>query len=71
MMKDEIVMFETEDKSITLPVSVRNDTVWLSANQMAELFERDEKQFENTLIMYFRREKLIERTTRKKCVLME
>ena len=31
------------DKSITLPVSVRNDTVWLSANQMAELFERDEK----------------------------
>ena len=31
------------DKSITLPVSVRKDTVWLSANQMAELFERDEK----------------------------
>ena len=43
MPEDEIVIFETEDKSITLPVSVRNDTVWLSANQMAELFERDEK----------------------------
>ena len=43
MPEDEIVIFETEDKSITLPVSVRHDTVWLSANQMAELFERDEK----------------------------
>ena len=43
MPEYEIVIFETEDKSITLPVSVRNDTVWLSANQMAELFERDEK----------------------------
>ena len=31
------------DKSITLSVSVRNDTVWLSANQMAERFARDEK----------------------------
>ena len=43
MPKDEIVIFETEDKSITLPVSIMNDTVWLSVNQMAELFERDEK----------------------------
>ncbi len=41
--ENEIIIFETADKSITLPVSVKNDTVWLSANQMAELFERDEK----------------------------
>ena len=41
--ENEIIIFETADKSITLPVSVESDTVWLSANQMAELFERDEK----------------------------
>ncbi|MBD5453293.1 MAG: virulence RhuM family protein [Lachnospiraceae bacterium] len=41
--ENEIIIFETADKSITLPVSVKSDTVWLSANQMAELFERDEK----------------------------
>ncbi len=41
--KNEIVLFETEDKSISLPVAVENETVWLSANQMALLFERDEK----------------------------
>lgn len=43
MNKNEIVIFETEDKSITLPVAVEQETVWLSANQMAVLFGRDEK----------------------------
>ena len=43
MNKNEIVIFEAEDRSIVLPVAVENETVWLSANQMAVLFERDEK----------------------------
>lgn len=43
MEKNEIVLFESEDKKIILPVSVENETVWLTANQMAVLFERDEK----------------------------
>lgn len=43
VQKNEIVIFEASDKSIALPVEVQKDTVWLSANQMAVLFERDEK----------------------------
>lgn len=43
MNKNEIVIFETEDKSIVLPVTVEDDTVWLNRNQMAELFDRDVK----------------------------
>ena len=43
MNKNEIVIFETEDKAITLPVAVGNETVWLNRNQMAELFARDVK----------------------------
>lgn len=43
MNSKDIVIFETADKIISLPVSVISDTVWLSANQMAVLFERDEK----------------------------
>ena len=39
----EIVLFETEDKNISFPAKVENETVWISANQMASLFERDEK----------------------------
>lgn len=41
--ENEIVIFETEDKQIKLSVNVENETVWLSANQMAVLFGRDEK----------------------------
>ena len=36
-------MFETNDREIKIPVSIENETVWLSANQMAVLFDRDEK----------------------------
>lgn len=45
MLKEntEIVLFETEDRSISLPVEVKDEMVWLSANQMALLFGRDEK----------------------------
>ena len=43
MKKNEIVLFETNDREIKIPVSIENETVWLSANQMAVLFDRDEK----------------------------
>ena len=42
-MKSEIILFETRDKEISIPVSFEKETVWLSANQMALLFDRDEK----------------------------
>lgn len=42
-MHDEIVLFETEDKAVTLPVKLKDETVWLSRHQMAELFNRDVK----------------------------
>ena len=37
----EIVLFEIEDKSIVLPVTIEKESVWLSIDQMAELFQRD------------------------------
>ncbi len=42
-MKNEIVLFETEDKKVTLSVPVEKETVWLNRHQMAELFDRDVK----------------------------
>lgn len=41
--ENEIVIFETEDKQIKLPVNVENETVWLNRNQIAKLFNRDIK----------------------------
>ena len=42
-MKDtkEIVIFETADKSITLPVALEKETVWLTQMQMSTLFSVD------------------------------
>lgn len=39
--RNEIVLFETEDKSVSLKVALENETVWLSQAQMVELFQRD------------------------------
>ena len=44
MKEDQkIVIYQTEDGHTQIDVRLENDTVWLSANQMAVLFGRDEK----------------------------
>ena len=43
MNNNEIILFETEDRMISLPVMVKDETVWLNRNQLSELFERDIK----------------------------
>ena len=40
---NDIVIFETEDNQVKLPVTVEDETVWLNRNQMSELFDRDVK----------------------------
>ena len=40
---NELVLFESKDKSISLNVPLCNDSVWLNRSQMAELFGRDVK----------------------------
>ena len=42
---NEMIIFQTEDRKISIDVRFDPDgeTVWLTANQMAELFDRDEK----------------------------
>ena len=40
---NELIIFETEDRAVTLSVPVNQEMVWLSRNQMAELFDRDIK----------------------------
>ena len=42
-MKNEIILFETADKEVSLQVQMQDETVWLTRSQMAELFDRDVK----------------------------
>ena len=41
--ENEIVIFETKDKSISLPVTISKESTWINRNQMSELFGRDIK----------------------------
>lgn len=40
-MNSEIIMYQTEDGLTKIETTFENDTVWLSIDQMAELFQRD------------------------------
>ena len=39
--KGEIVIYQTEDGKTSVNVRLENDTVWLSQEMMASLFEKD------------------------------
>ena len=38
MNNNELILFESQDKTVVLPVQMGDDTVWLTQAQMAELF---------------------------------
>ena len=40
-MNDKMIIFTTEDGKISVSTRFNEETVWLSLDQMAELFERD------------------------------
>ena len=42
--ENEIVIFETKDKSISLPVTISKESTWINRNQMSELFGLDIKK---------------------------
>lgn len=41
MIKNDVVIFESKDKEITLSVQMDGDTVWLTQSQITELFDVD------------------------------
>lgn len=60
--KNEIVLFEAEDKSIVLPVMVENETVWLTQAQMMELFGRDQSVISRHIKNVFRENEVDEKS---------
>lgn len=41
MNNKELVLFTSSDGNLTIDVQLKNDTVWLSLNQLSQLFGRD------------------------------
>lgn len=57
-MKNNIVIFQDKDIKLEVPISLEKDTVWLTANQMAELFDKDEKTIRKHINNIFEDEEL-------------
>ena len=41
LQKGEIIIYTSEDDSISLDTKLENDTIWLTQKQMAELFDKN------------------------------
>ena len=71
MNKNEIVLFESKDGKVTLPVSVDVDTVWLSRKQMAELFNVTPQNITMHLKSIYKTGELEESATSKDFLLVQ
>ena len=56
-MKNEIILFEEQD--IKLEVNLQDETVWLSLEQMAKLYDRDRTVINRHINNIFKSQELI------------
>jgi len=49
--KGEIVIYTSEDGSISLDTKLENDTIWLSQKQMAELFDKNVRTINEPFVL--------------------
>ena len=57
-INDQVVIFESNDGQVKVEVQLHGDTVWLSLNQMAVVFERDKSVISRHLKNIFKEEEL-------------
>ena len=51
--QNQILIYQTEDGQTQVDVRMENETVWLTTNQMAMLFDREESNFRRHVIYVF------------------
>ena len=61
--KGELIIYKTEDGLTKIDVRMDNDTVWLSLDQMAELFQRDKSTISRHIKNVFQEGELTEDAT--------
>lgn len=59
----ELIIYQTEDGKTKIDVHMENETVWLSLDQMAELFQRDKSTISRHIKNVFAEGELQEETT--------
>ena len=61
--KTELIIYQTEDGQTKIHVHMENETVWLSLDQMAELFQRDKSTISRHIKNVFADGELLEEAT--------
>ncbi|MCR5324450.1 MAG: virulence RhuM family protein [Lachnospiraceae bacterium] len=61
--QNEIVIFETKDRKVALSVPVQGDTVWLTQDQMSELFETARSSIAYHIGNIFKEKELLRETS--------
>ena len=59
----ELIIYQTEDGTTKIDVHMENETVWLSLDQMAELFQRDKSTISRHIKNVFADGELLEEAT--------
>lgn len=62
MLQSNILMYTTEDGATKIEVTFDHDTVWLSIDQMAELFQRDKSVIGKHVRNIFKEGELVKET---------
>lgn len=58
-MENQIVIYQTDNGQTSIEVRLENESVWLSANQMSVLFDRDEKTIRKHINNVFSEKELV------------
>lgn len=58
MEQSKIVIYQTQDGKTSIDVKLEQDTVWLTANQMSLLFDKDEKTIRKHINNVFKEEEV-------------
>ncbi len=59
----EVIIYQTDDGLTKLNVSLQNETVWLTIDQMAELFQRDKSTISRHINKIFKEGELVREAT--------
>jgi hypothetical protein len=55
---NQIIIYQTDDNQTQIDVRLENETVWLTTNQMAMLFDREESNIRRHVINVFKEREL-------------
>lgn len=66
MVDNQIVIFKTEDEKVSIDVRFENETVWLTIDEMARLFEKSRSTINEHILNIYAEGELKEETSKRK-----